>query len=348
MCGIAGFSGDFDGPLLDKMQTVIAHRGPDDSGILFISEKRIGLAHRRLSIIDLSSLGHQPMWDQTKTAVIVFNGEIYNYRELKNILLREGYGFISESDTEVLLNLYLCHGEKMLSYINGIFAFAIWDIRNNTLFLARDGMGVKPLYYAETPKGFIFSSELKAILKEPSIDRTITPKVIQHHLSYLWSPAPDTMLKAVKKLRPGYAMTVKDGFIQKKWQFYDLPYSNNEVSVSVEEAVTQLQKKLREAVERQMVADVPVGAFLGGLDSSAVVTIAKEFINNGKLQCFTIAFKDDSYYKETGSGDLPYARKVAKHLGVDLHTVYVDSTMIEQLERMIYHLDEPQADLAPL
>ncbi len=350
MCGIAGFSGNFDQSLLERMGSLIAHRGPDDSGIYWVGNKGIGLAHRRLSIIDLSPLGHQPMWDGTKKVVIVFNGEIYNYRELREELLKEGFVFKSHSDTEILLNLYLRDGTDMLRLLNGIFSFALWDTRTESLFIARDGVGVKPLYYAETPKGFLFASELKALLQEPSVDRTINTQAVHYYLTYLWAPAPHTMLKSVKKLKPGGGVVVKKGRIQRHWQFYDLPYDQAIENISVEDAKTCVRDHIRQAVRRQMVADVPVGAFLsGGLDSSAVVAFAREITDGRKLQCFTIGFKDKASREEGMIDDLPYAKAVAEHLGVELNTIYVDSTdMAMCLEKMIYHLDEPQADPAPI
>lgn len=349
MCGIAGFSGVFSRETLERMSLRIVHRGPDDFGIHTIHDKGIGLAHRRLSIIDLSPLGHQPMWDSTNTVAIIFNGEIYNYRELRADLVASGFHFKSQSDTEVLLNLYLYYGEAMFSHLNGVFAFALWDSRNDTLLIARDGLGVKPLYYAETPKGFLFASELKALLEEPSVDRTLNDQAVLYHLTYLWSPAPHTMLKGVKKLEPGHALVVKDGLIKRAWQYYDLPYGQAIEPMTEQVAISQVEKSLREAVTRQMVADVPVGAFLsGGLDSSSIVAFAQAAVPDRKLQCFTIGFKDASASAEGMIEDLPYAQQVAKHLGVDLHTVYVGPDMASRLEEMIYHLDEPQADPAPL
>ena len=348
MCGIAGFSGDFPADLLGRMNVRIAHRGPDDAGICMIQES-VGMAHRRLSIIDISPLGHQPMWDSTNTVAIVFNGEIYNYRELRAELVALGFHFESQSDTEVLLNLYLRDGESMFARLNGVFAFAIWDSRNESLLLARDGLGVKPLYYAETPKGFLFASELKALLEEPSVDRTLNIEAVYYYLIYLWCPAPHTMLNSVKKLEPGYAMVVKSGQIKRSWRYYDLPYVQPVESLTETAAVFQVEEALRKAVTRQMVADVPVGAFLsGGLDSSAIVAFAKDTAPEHKLQCFTIGFKDRAAQSEGMTEDLPYAQRVAEHLGVDLHTIYVGPEMANRLEEMIYHLDEPQADPAPL
>lgn len=349
MCGIAGFSGCFDGTLLEKMNTVIAHRGPDDAGTFWLPEKEIGLVHRRLSIIDLSPLGHQPMWDATATVVIIFNGEIFNYQALRADLIKAGYAFKSHSDTEVLLNLYLRDREAMLSQLNGMFAFAIWDTRTDSLFLARDGIGVKPLYYTNTPKGFLFASELKALLQEPSIDRSLNLEAIHYYLAYLWCPAPHTMLQAVNKLEPGYALIVKEGQIQRHWQFYDLPYNQDIESICESDAIAQVQAHIKQAVERQMVSDVPVGAFLsGGLDSSSVVALAKQYAPEQRLQCFTIGFKEQPSNWEGFVDDLPYAQQVAKYLDVDLHTIYAGPEMAEQLETMIYYLDEPQADPAPI
>src|SRR5207247_6414710 len=190
MCGIAGFSGALSGSQLDAMSDAIAHRGPDDAGVFLNHEAGVGLAHRRLSIIDLSASGHQPMWDATGTAVIVFNGEIYNYRELRRGLEADGFRFQGTSDTEVLVNLYLRHGAKMLEALNGIFAFAIWDAGARTLFVARDQLGIKPLYFAQTRHTVLFASELKALLVCEELDRSPCPEAIQDYLTYLWCPAP--------------------------------------------------------------------------------------------------------------------------------------------------------------
>jgi asparagine synthase (glutamine-hydrolysing) len=349
MCGIAGFSGNFDRPLLQRMSQTIAHRGPDDDGIFYKHDKSIGLAHRRLSIIDISPLGHQPMSDADGTVVIVYNGEIYNYKALRDELIKSGIHFKSHSDTEVLIYLYLRDGIEMLSRLNGIFAFALWDKRDNSLFLARDGVGVKPLYYSEIKQGFIFASELKALLQESSIDRGLNPLAIHYYLTYLWAPAPHTMLRAVQKLEPGHALLVREGQIQRQWQFYDLPYTQTTDALPLNQAIEQVQYHIKQAVERQMVADVPVGAFLsGGLDSSAVAAFAQRALPDTKLQCFTIGFSEKAAKTEGMIEDWPYAQKVAQHLGVELHTIYVDSEMANHVERMVYQLDEPQADPAPL
>ena len=349
MCGIGGYVGNFDRSLLSTMNRVMAHRGPDDEGIWCSSEQRVGLGHRRLAIIDLSPLGHQPMWDITRRVAIVFNGEIYNYKELRIDLEQRGYAFASQTDTEVLLNLYLAEGEDMLVRLNGMFAFALWDSEKQQLFIARDGFGVKPLYYAFTDRGFVFASEMKALLKEPSIPRRVDAQSVLNYITYLWCPAPRTMLSAVKKMRPGQAMIVKQGYLQRSWQFYDLPYADRKFSGSSGEGAEVLRDKLAESVRRQMVSDVPVGAFLsGGLDSSAIAYFAREHAKGGKLDCFTIAFADDAWRHEGMDEDLPYARQVANKLDLDLHVIEVGPEMAREFERMVFQLDEPQADPAAL
>ena len=349
MCGIAGFSGNFDHTLLKQMNKVQAHRGPDDSGIWFDKSKSIGLAHRRLSIIDLSAEAKQPMSNAQKTITIVFNGEIYNYRELRKELQTKGYTFKSKSDTEVLIHLYNECGYKMLDRLNGIFAFAVWDHLKEELFIVRDGLGVKPLYYVQNKNGLIFASELKAIFKDPGLDKSLNHLAIHYYLSYLWCPAPHTMLKAVCKLEPGYALIVKGGKIQKKWCFYDIPYGQELLHSSETEIAKDLAEKIKEAVQRQMISDVPVGAFLsGGLDSSSVVAFAKQMNPDQKLDCFTIGFENSNGNFEGFTEDLPYAQKVAKYLRVNLHTITVGAEMVNRIEEMIYFLDEPQADPAPL
>ncbi|NLI81639.1 MAG: asparagine synthase (glutamine-hydrolyzing) [Deltaproteobacteria bacterium] len=349
MCGIAGFSGSFAPELLDRMSGRMAHRGPDDSGAFHDPKKAVGLVHRRLAIIDLSPLGHQPMWDSEHRCVIVFNGEIFNYLELRRELEAEGYPFRSRSDTEVLLALYRRDGAAMLASLNGMFAFALYDTQSETLFLARDGIGIKPLYVAQTEKGFLFASEMKSILEEPTVDRELDPRAVLHYLTLLWCPSPRTPLKSIRKVKPGEALLVHHGKIERAWEFYDLPYHLPVGAMPPHEAVEAVRTTVARAVERQMVSDVPVGAFLsGGLDSSTVVAMACGLSNNGRMQCFTIGMASDAARVEGMAEDLPYARRVAQELDIDLHTIQVGAEMIEELGTMIYHLDEPQGDPAPL
>ncbi|MBT3368651.1 MAG: asparagine synthase (glutamine-hydrolyzing), partial [Nitrospina sp.] len=373
MCGISGFSGRFSRELLEAMSASIAYRGPDNSDTLFIDGKcgRTGLAHRRLSIIDLSKEGQQPMGvvcercgvgvssSSQECLWLICNGEIYNYWELRSELRSKGHRFHSQSDSEILLHLYAEEGVEMLTKLNGIFAFALYDgrptgqfdgVRPGDLLLARDGVGVKPLYYAVNESGFLFASELKALLQESSIDRSLDFEAMQYYLTYQWCPAPRTPIKSIKKLEPGHALIIRNGNIRRHWQFYDLPYDQPIESLSRDEAVQEVQDYVRKAVRRQMVADVPVGAFLsGGLDSSAVVAFAREVAPERRLQCFTIGFSSKDLSALDGmTEDLPYARRVAKHLGVDLQVVQAGPDMIDDVERMIYHLDEPQGDPAPI
>ncbi len=346
MCGIAGFSGHFSVELLQRMSHAIAHRGPDDAGEWVAPDGNVGLAHRRLAIIDLSPLGHQPMLDASGSVVIVFNGEIYNFRELRAQLESEGYTFRGHSDTEVLLALYRARGEAMLSSLNGIFAFAMYDQAEKTLFLACDAMGVKPLYLNEGRDGFVFASELKALVACGGARASLDMPALFRYLGFLWSPGGATPFKGVSRLGPGEALRVKDGRIVRRWRWAGSAWAVAPLVIDQVEAIRRVQEGLRTAVHRQMVADVPVGAFLsGGLDSSAVVAMAREV--SPDIDCFTI---DTGAVRDAGvTNDLPYARQVAKHLGVRLHEIQVDSSrMAADLERMVIQLDEPLADPAPL
>lgn len=348
MCGIAGYSGSWDPGILARMSSRIAHRGPDDAGEWHDAERGVGLAHRRLSIIDLSPLGHQPMWDVTGAVGIVYNGEIYNYRELRRELEADGFAFRSRSDTEVVLNLYRRDGEAMLPKLNGIYAFALWDPARGALLLARDAMGVKPLYYATTPSGLLFASEMKALLVAAEVDREIDPRALRDHLAYLWCPAPATALRGVRKLEPGSAVWVRDGRLDRTFEHSALPVGIGGGPTDPEEAAKEVRAAVDVAVERQMVADVPVGAFLsGGLDSSSVVAMARRHAS-GRLRCFTIAFRNGSFREEGTVDDLGYARRAAEALDVDLEVVETGPEMIDRLDDTLWHLDEPTADPAPI
>jgi asparagine synthase (glutamine-hydrolysing) len=351
MCGIAGYFCR-EGAVLDvkaflSTASALAHRGPDDAGRFEDNAFRIGLLHSRLSIQDLSPNGHQPMVDAAGEVVLIFNGEIYNFGELRAELEGKGYGLRGQSDTEVLLGLYMAEGEAMLSRLNGIFSFAFWDRRNQSLFLARDALGVKPLYYAALEDRFVFASEIKALLPLLPSSRELDSEAIHRYLTFLWCPGEGTPLKGVRKLNPGEAMLVREGRIARRWSWYRLPVFRGSPRVRSEsEAIAGTLEHLRTAVHRQMVADVPVGAFLsGGLDSSAVVALARE--RNPDIRCFTIEVLGG---QEQGTADdLPYARRVAEHLDVSLEVVQIDaSQMASDLEQMVSQLDEPLADPAPL
>ncbi len=347
MCGIIGYSGTFDRTALLEGDRRQRHRGPDDEGNWFDHDAGIGLAHRRLAIQDLSAAGAQPMSIEDEAIVIVFNGEIYNFRELRSSLEACGHRFRGHSDTEVLLHLYLAYGEEMLSRLNGIFAFALWDRRNMSLLVARDALGVKPLYYAQTSDGFAFASEIKALLPLVPDARALDVAALHRYLSFLWCPGDGTPLRDVRKLAPGAAMVIRDGKIAKRWTWYQLPpFRGVRADLTEGEAIVGTEAALRAAVRRQLVADVPVGAFLsGGLDSSAVVAFARESVPD--IRCFTIETTGGA---EDGiTDDLPFARRVAKHLGVSLDVVTIAADdMVSDLETMVAQLDEPIADPAPL
>lgn len=348
MCGIVG--GWFRGlrPSLAPALEAIAHRGPDGRGSYFDESSGVALGHVRLAIIDLSDAGAQPMSSEDGLVTLILNGEIYNYRELREELEGQGVAFRGASDTEVLLRLYLEDGLEMLPRLNGMFAFAIHDRRSRELLLARDGLGVKPLYYSAGDQGIIFASEIKALLPLMPGENQLDAVALHRYLTYLWCPGEATPFQRVKKLPPGHAMRMRDGRIHALWRWYALPQARplSSPMMRESEAISAVEQALKQAVERQLVADVPVGAFLsGGLDSSAVVAFGRERVPN--LRCFTIDARG-----ETDPGmvdDVPYARKVAAHLGVALEIVQVDADrMIGALEQMIWQLDEPLADPAPL
>jgi asparagine synthase (glutamine-hydrolysing) len=368
MCGIVGYQGTFPEPLLERMTKAVAHRGPDALGMIHLSDGMncpTALGHRRLAIIDLSEAGRQPMsvlpegncLDPTQGLTLVYNGEIYNYRELRAELQEAGHHIRTATDSEVLLHLYEECGFDMLGRLNGIFAFAIHDNRSmgrpdgigkGALFLARDHVGVKPLYYATTTDGFLFGSEIKALLCHRGLSHDINPVALHQMLAYLWTPAPATMLAQVKKLEPGFAMIVENGRVGRHWCYYDLPYTGRRDDAGFDESAATLFEKLEVAVRRQLVSDVPVGAFLsGGLDSSAIVAMARRIQPEEPLTCFTVSL---SHGFETDGipDDLPYARRVARHLGVKLVEVPIAPADIRRLPEMVALLDEPQADPAPI
>jgi asparagine synthase (glutamine-hydrolysing) len=312
----------------------------------------------------LSRAGLQPMTvvadaggGMRSGLTLVFNGEIYNYRELRAQLVAAGHRFLTETDSEVLLHLYERDGLRMLERLNGIFAFAIHDARGvgrpdgvacGALFLARDQLGVKPLYYAQSAAGFLFGSEIKALICDPQLSRQIDPIALHQLLAYLWTPAPRTMLAAVRKLEPGAAMIIDQGQIRRHWLYYTLPYDGSRDARPAAQIAQELGERVADAVRRQLVADVPVGAFLsGGLDSSAIVAMMRREWPDRRITCFSIRIAQ-GMDSEGNPADLPYARRVARHLAVDLQEVLVEPSSIERLEEMVNLLDEPQADPAPI
>ena len=346
MCGILGsYSKKFH--FKEEHLNIISHRGPDDKGYFF--ENNVMLGHRRLSIVDLSINGHQPMSSIDNSYTIVFNGEIYNHIEIRNELIKEGFKFKSNSDTETLLYGYVKWGIEILKKLNGIFAFAIYDKLNSKLLIARDQFGVKPLYYYNQDGVFAFSSELKALTQIDGFDKSIRIESLFFYLQTLYAPGNMTPFISVNKLLPGHYLMVDTliGTIE-DITYYNLIFTESDQNKSEEDWVNELDLILNKAVERQLMSDVPVGFFLsGGLDSSLLVAIAKSKSNQDSIKCFTIS-TGEKMVNEGFSDDEFYAKKVAKYLNVDLEILPAQVFSKNLFDKMIWHLDEPQADPAPL
>lgn len=347
MCGIAGYRGPWPDRLIHGMTDALAHRGPDGDGTFIDRENGIALGHRRLAIIDLSNAAAQPMASADGRYQITFNGEIYNYRRLRAELESHGVTFRTQSDTEVLLELYIREGVNCVLRLEGIFAFAVWDNHEHRLFIARDHIGVKPLYYADLPNGFIFASEIKALLLCPDVPRQIDPHGVASHLSFLWTADQTTMLESVKKLRPGdYAVIDEAGV----WiSSYFEPCSWDSVGHHVDGRPSEFLPLFDEIVADQMVADVDVGALLsGGVDSSAIVASMARATDPAKIKTFCATISNSGGALDNLGDDIFHARTVAQRLGVELIEVPTDTELIDQLQDMLWWLDEPTADFAAL
>lgn len=348
MCGIAGYLGVQQEGLVDKMLNMIRYRGPDDCGRWIDEHHAVALGHVRLSILDLTPNGVQPMWDDTGRYGIVYNGEIYNYKLLRGDLEKRGCVFRSNTDTEVLLNLYREKGVEGFVELKGIWAFAIWDKREERLLLSRDPMGVKPLYFMYHAGMLLFSSEIKTFLCCEKFSADIDFSAMLESLLYLWTPGPKTMFSHVCKLLPGQVLTIRPKGNPQLFTVDYLPATVLPAELNDEGSIVELlQEYLRGAVKSQLVSDVPVGAFLsGGLDSSAVVAFAEQ--GGGQLsRCYTMSYGRGRKW-EGMVNDLQYARKVARHIGVECVEVPLDYSICHRVREMLWHLDEPQADLAPL
>ena len=343
MCGITGIvdmrgERPVDEALLSAMNGVIAHRGPDGDGFHF--EPGVGLGHRRLSIIDLEG-GKQPLYNEDHSVVVTYNGEIFNFMEVERELLQRGHTFRTRSDTEVVVHAWEEWGVECLKRFNGMFAFAIWDRRAKTLFVARDRLGVKPLYYAELPDGrLIFGSELKALLLHPQLPRRIDPQAVEDYFAFGYVPDPKTIYRDVKKLEPGAYLCMKrgDGHV-KPVRYWDVPLDGERAPA--QPAATweeELRARLKEAVRKRLVSDVPLGAFLsGGIDSSAVVAMMRE-IGAGHILTCSIGF-DEPRYDESA-----YARMVAEAKHTDHKAETVAASDYSLVERLVGIYDEPYAD----
>lgn len=341
MCGITGI---FAFNLLGKLNKIhvtaatmaLEKRGPDFQDIHI--DEWVGLGHRRLSIIDTSECGHQPMWDASNRYCIVFNGEIFNYKPLRQELEAAGIAFRSHSDTEVLLNLFIREGETCLHKLNGFFAFCVYDKQEQTFFIARDRYGIKPLLYLFDEDKFIFASEMKSIIQY-GIDRTFDYTSLYTYLQLNYIPAPDTIFSSVKKLPPGHCMKLQARDLTIK-PYYSIPFQENNLSsLSYDDAKEKLKTLLEASVQRRLIADVPLGAFLsGGIDSSVVTALASR--HKPDLHTFSIGFRDEKFFDET-----EYARLVARHFKTE-HTVFslTNDDLYAHVHSILNYIDEPFAD----
>ncbi|HEY5402125.1 MAG TPA: asparagine synthase (glutamine-hydrolyzing) [Pyrinomonadaceae bacterium] len=337
MCGIVGLVRNdgkpIDEGLLARMNEAIRHRGPDEDG--FYVNGSVGLAMRRLAIIDLKS-GQQPIHNRDRTAWIVFNGEIYNYLELREKLEKLGHTFYTNSDTEAIVHAYDQYGSDCPKHLRGMFAFAIWDERTQELFLARDRVGKKPLLYAEVNGQLVFGSEFSAILLHPDVSKEIRPEAIDCYLSFMCVPAPLTAYRAIKKLEPGHSLRWRKGEV--KTERYWQPDFSKKLDISEEEAGERAIEILRDAVKVRLMSEVPLGAFLsGGIDSSAVVALMSQE-SSEKVKTFSIGFEEQDF------SELQHAKRIAEHVGADHHEFIVRPDAVEILPMLVEHYGEPYAD----
>jgi asparagine synthase (glutamine-hydrolysing) len=343
MCGICGVlrvrpPGPVDEGLLRRMRDTMIHRGPDDEGVF--AADSIGLGFRRLSIIDLAS-GHQPMANADRSVWIAYNGELYNFRELRGVLESKGYIFRTKSDTEVVLQAYEAFGRACLEYLRGMFAFAIWDGQRSELVLARDRLGIKPLYYTMHEGTFLFASEIKAILQWPGIPRAIDPVALRQYLRWRYVPGPLTMFEGIFKLQAGHVLVVADGHLSVS-RYWDLPLDGEVLSLDGAERL--LRDRVEECIKGHLVGDVPLGVFLsGGIDSTVVTGMMAGMVPDA-VQSFSVGYPSGSAVDETG-----FARVAATHF----RTVHRELILGPQqfwgfLPRLVWHLDEPVADPASI
>ena len=332
MCGIAGFINNSQNKktIIKAMTDKIIHRGPDAEG--FYVDNDIALGHRRLSIIDLSK-GDQPIYNEDKSVVVIFNGEIYNYLEIKAELEKKGHKFKTKCDTEVLVHGYEEWKENMPKKLRGMFAFAIYDIKNKTLFLARDNFGIKPLYYYENNNTFMFASEIKSFLVHPDFKKELNKDLIAPYLSFSFTPTKETLFKGVYRVDPGTCMTIKNGKVTTK-RYYSLEF--NQKNMPYEQAVSDIDKLMKESVEKHMISDVEVGSFLSsGVDSSYLVALARPD------KTYTVGYSDKKY------NEIEYAKNLTKELNINnTSKVITKDEYLKIIPKIMYHLDEPTSDPA--
>jgi asparagine synthase (glutamine-hydrolysing) len=339
MCGICGMVGHINASALRTMAQTMVHRGPDDEG--FHIAEDVGLGARRLSIIDVAG-GHQPITNEDGNLVVVFNGEIYNHRELRARLETKGHRFATRSDTEVLVHLYEEYGDASVHLLQGMFAYALWDTRRRRLLLARDRLGIKPLYYTEAKGSFLFASEVKALLEHPDVAAGVDLQALDLYLTFRYVPGPQTLFRGIKKLPPGHLLVLEDGRTQVR-RYWELVLGDYRPAVNLDEAVEEFGGLFRETVHRHLISDVPVGMLLsGGIDSSAVAAMMA-VARPQPITTFTVGFDVPGNHNE-----LAEARLVAKHLVTDHHELVLTPDAAELLPALVRHLDEPVADPAVL
>jgi asparagine synthase (glutamine-hydrolysing) len=347
MCGIAGSVGRerVDRDVLSRMTAALRHRGPDDSGFLvddYEDGVAVGLGFRRLSIIDLEA-GNQPIGNEDGSVQIVFNGEIYNFRELRRDLEARGHRFSTGADTEVIVHLYEEDGPRCVERLNGMFAFALWDGGKRELVLARDRLGKKPLYYVDLGGALLFGSELKSLLQHPRCPRRLDFASLSRYLALEYVPTPHSILEGIRKLPAGHLLRWQDGSIVLE-QYWDLSFDHDRQSHSDEEYIEEFRWRFRESVRRRLISDVPLGAFLsGGIDSSSVVAMMVDLLPQGAVRTFSIGFTERSF------DESHHARQVARHLGTHHHEdVFTPQVLLDLLPTVSDFLDEPFADASVL
>ncbi|HEX9884594.1 MAG TPA: asparagine synthase (glutamine-hydrolyzing), partial [Desulfobaccales bacterium] len=345
MCGILGLAGQVPREgreLLGAMGATLGHRGPDDAGEWWSPEGDVGLGHRRLAVIDLSPGGHQPMADASGQFVIVYNGEIYNFQDLRRELTARGHRFRTASDTEVILEAYRAWGLDCLRHFNGMFAFALYDRGRRRLFLARDRAGEKPLYFRRTPASFCFASELKALMADPACPRRLDLEALNFYLAYGYVPGDRCILQGVEKLPPAMGLTYELATGQlRQWRYWDLPEPDPGKRADPEQLAQEAATLLKDSVRLRLIADVPVGILLsGGLDSSLVTAMAAQ-VATGRVRTFTIAFPGHGALDEG-----PYARLVAKHWGTEHTELVAERASVALLPELARQYDEPLGDHA--
>jgi asparagine synthase (glutamine-hydrolysing) len=352
VCGISGVVNCGNRETLARMTQVQTHRGPDDFGLwdrTFADGSYIGLGSRRLAILDLSSVGHMPMCNEDRSLWLTYNGEIYNFPELRRELESKGHTFRSHTDTEVIVHLYEEEGPDCVRRLNGMFAFAICDLRSGrpTVFVARDHFGVKPLYYSRQGDRFAFASEIKALLQIPGIVAELDPHSVHQYLTFLWVPDPKTMFRGILKLPAGHYGLWQDGKLTIK-QYWDVtfPNANHSYRRSEDDLAEEVRERFRSSVQSQMVGDVPLGAFLSaGLDSSSIVAMMRS-VTDQPVRTYTVTFPQKYRVGENTLDDPEVATRLARHLGCENQRIVVEPDVAELLPKLVWHMDEPTADPA--